>query len=719
MAESLCECIWDICECTLVSLWSIVSLALGLVFGPIVGVEMTLMVFFVTLARTPCHIWKQLVVVATNKTCFTPCNYFDPFLRIAVFFLCPIPHILWLVFATLCTFLFGTIYYIGKATKTIFLGRYSKQWDHSWTNIKLDRTSKMGSYVDLLDYFDQHEHMAEDITFVLKAICSFIPGVPLGALPFIPFTIAIVFITLFRLPINVFKTLRVAIRTVTLKWDLKLLALLMLPIIHTLFPLVMFLSAFFGSFFYFTLCTSISIAEGNSPFEEWGGFVDGIKEYHKAHEGFVSDKYLGKYDHPTGIPSGWKGSRYGLPIHQILRWQWDFLVSCVLLLFGMPICFVGSVVIFAVKLVPGILSWWRKLCRSCTLDNSYTEVLGCWAFWVCGYLFAPVGAVCASLMAICLGTLLSLRIPHDYLKYGCKGGLYAPLDVLQEVDGWDFFCLDGCRVFACLPDENPYRNKRSSHRSRRKEHRANKEARKKFAKGYWDRFARQCIRTTAELLEDGWITVEDVQSMDTSVLQAVPAIALLTILSESVNAANALTAEFIYWKIDGTRCEGADREQLDNIAALIWPKVMEAKHNLHWARKRKALAQEMNVQMLAAMLCSNTDEPTDALQVFLRDHEEDPRNRSGNRRLRSQLTELSLMILQVHPFQQRMQWIYSHNYVRDVEEVAPTPEDLPEGIENSESDQNPPAWRAAFSKWWRAIGDEASPTVAEGNNSTN
>lgn len=240
---------------------------------------------------------------------------------------------------------------------------------------------------------------------------------------------------------------------------------------------------------------------------------------------------------------------------------------------------------------------------------------------------------------------------------------------------------------------------------------------------YWDRFATQCIETTADLLLEGWIRLEDVESMDTSVLQAVPAIALLTILSDSVNDPRATTAEYISWTIDGTRCEGVDKEQLDNIAALLWPKVIEAKHNLHWGRKKKALAQETNVQMLAAMLCSNTDEPTDTLEAFLQDHEEDPRNRSGNRRLRSQLTELSLMILQVHPFQQRMQWIHSYNYDGDLEEAAPTApaqDEQPEESENSESEeQNPSTWQTPFSKWWRAIGDEVSSTVVEGGEAAN
>jgi len=654
--------------------WPIVSLVLGLVFGTLVGVEMTLMVFGITLIRLPLHIAKTLYITATTATCFS-CAYFDPFLRVVVFFLVPIPHLLRLCVVTFGCLTLGTLYYIGKATKTIFKGSYAKAWSDSWTNLLLEKDSRLGSYIDSCQDFVESDHPSESIIWVLKTICSFPLGIPLGALPFVPFTIAIVLITLYRLPVNVYLTLRVAVRTVTLKWDLKLLALVLLPVIHTLFPLVVFAVSLVGSFGFFVICTSMSITEGESPFQEWGHFQERIQEYYEAHQEFVGEKCLGRFDHPTGIPSGWRGQTYGLPIHKLLLWQWDFLVSFTLLLVGLPICLAGSAVIFSVKLVPGILSWWRKLYHL-LIECSLAEILGYWAFWLCGFILTPAVAVVVSIGATFIGTLLALRIPYDYIKHGCAGGLYAPLRVLRDVDGWDIFFLNGCRVFACLPNDRPYKKSSNSHyRSCYSERKAEKEARRLFAKAYWNRFAQQCTSTTAALLEAGWITIDDIQGFDSSVLQAVPAVAILNILVDSINDPEAKTADHISWALDGTNCTTVDKNQLDNIAALLWPKVLEVKRILRTGRKKKKLAQEQNATILAAMLCANSEEPTDALEAFLKDQEQNHKSHAANIRLRSKLTELSLMILQVQPFQERMQGIFSHDYTRETEEGALLPDE--------------------------------------------
>lgn len=713
------ECLGATCECLAVALWSIVSLALGAALGTLVGLEMTVMVFLITLVRLPRHILKTLYLTATSDDLFTWCHYFDPFLRVVVFLLVPIPHVLWLIEVTIICLTIGTLFYIGKATKTVFKCNYSKAWSKTWTNIRLERNSRLGSYIDFCRGTENDQSVSKAIIVGLKGLCSLIPGVPLGALPFIPFTVAIVFITLYRLPINVYRTLRVAIRTVTLKWDLKIGALLMLPVIHTIFPVVVFGTALVGSFLFFIICTSVSIAEGKSPFQEWGRFQVGIKDYYEAHQRFVGEKYLGKLDHPTGIPSGWKGQQYGLPIHKILRWQCDLLVSCALLLYGIPICLAGSVLIFGVKLVPGIISWWRRLCKLLT-SETYVEMLGYWALWLAGFLLAPVGAILLSIAAIFAGTLYAFAVPHDYLEYGCSGGLRAPFDVLRKVDSWDFFFLDGYRVLACLPDENPQRTRRQHCSSRNEDQYADKKSRQQYARGYWKRFAQQCILTTATLLEEEWITIDDVQACDISVLQAVPAIALLAILMDSIHDPNAKTSDHIKWSIDGTYCSKVERGELDNIAALLWPKVMEVKRLLK--SRKKALAQEENVTLLAALLCANSDETTDALQAFLKDQEQDPHNRAGNAHLRSKLTELSLMILQVRPFQKRMHLIFNSDYMKDIEGggVGTTSEDErvsilePAKVEDEEEERQSP-WQSFVSLCKQALDGESFVEPATGD----
>ena len=68
-----------------------------------------------------------------------------------------------------------------------------------------------------------------------------------------------------------------------------------------------------------------------------------------------------------------------------------------------------------------------------------------------------------------------------------------------------------------------------------------------------------------------------------------------------------------------------EKQQLDNIAALVWPKILEVKRILQTGRKDKALAQEENIILRSAMLCDNSDEPTDALDAFLTNQEENPK----------------------------------------------------------------------------------------------
>lgn len=131
----------------------------------------------------------------------------------------------------------------------------------------------------------------------------------------------VLLITLYRLPVNVYKSTKVVLNTVALNWDLKILTLLMLPIIHTTFAIVVFATALIGSFIHFVFVTIKSIVNSESPFHEWGRFRTELERYHDAHKQFVGDNYLGRYDHPTGIPLGWDGEQYGIPIQRILKWQ--------------------------------------------------------------------------------------------------------------------------------------------------------------------------------------------------------------------------------------------------------------------------------------------------------------------------------------------------------------------------------------------------------------
>mmetsp|Transcript_18168 Transcript_18168/g.32912 ORF Transcript_18168/g.32912 Transcript_18168/m.32912 type:complete len:81 (-) Transcript_18168:196-438(-) len=79
-------------------------------------------------------------------------------------------------------------------------------------------------------------------------------------------------------------------------------------------------------------------------------FKQGIREYYATNENFVGG--YDNFDHPTGIPNGWRGDSYGIPVELIIKWQWDFLMCCFLLVIATSVILLGSVVLLAVKLGP-------------------------------------------------------------------------------------------------------------------------------------------------------------------------------------------------------------------------------------------------------------------------------------------------------------------------------------------------------------------------------
>jgi hypothetical protein len=402
----------------------------------------------------------------------------------------------------------GTFYYIGVSTGIIFEHEYVKAWCYGRKTPTLDPDSHIGYYLAGCQKFMDSDNYAEQVIHVLKAICSMIPGIPLGSLPCIPFAVAILAITVYRLPINLYRSMKIALFTVTLKWDLKILFLLLLPFAHALFLLIAFGAAFIGSFPYFISITTASIIEGDNPFGAWEHFNTGIRGYHQAHQHFIGADGIGKYDHPTGIPLGWGAEIYGLPIQMLVQWQWDMVVCLALLLVALPFCFVGSGLIFAIKLVPGTFALWTKLCKDMS-GGSFAECLGCWTCYFAGMILAPFAALSCSALAVCCGTLMAFRTCDNYFRYGCQAGCFELLCVLHDLDSFDIFLMDdGYAIFGCFPDCNPYQNEDNRRHQRHcRSHQGcdfkGSQESQMYSSNYWDKFVHQCVQSRYDLLESG------------------------------------------------------------------------------------------------------------------------------------------------------------------------------------------------------------------------
>jgi len=607
------------------------------------GISITVWIFLLALIRTPASIFKMMYLTATTTEEVFTNRCLDPPLRITVFILAPIPRLLFVAGLTVYSLVFGTMNYIGQLTAMMF----NNDWKSS---VLYDGYCPIGSeYIKVSqdESDDDHYFMAMK---GLKCYCALVPGMLLGVLPFIPFSIAALLITLYRLPINVYKTMKLALFTVVLKWDLKIAALLILPISHAIFPLVAFTTSLVGSYFYFVYSTTKNIVESQSPFNEWGEFRVGLTKYYEAHQQFVGENQLGRYDHPTGIPSGWQGEIYGIPIQKILKWQWDFLVCCFLLLISMLVCFTGSLLIFTLKFIPSIITLWKSVCTNATIE--------CWPCILMAFLLTPFGVFVFSLLSIAAGTAMSFWVPATYLENGYRSGFRFPLEVLGDIDRWD--CFHNGLVLQCLPEREEERLPERSIE--------NRQSAEGSVDAYWDRFASQCIRSTSCLLSKGWISLDDVQSMEPSVISAIPTVAILDILSETVNDIEAHNDEDILWKIDGTLCRKEDRPRHD-IAALLWPKVIRIKRLLdRKVENKKVFAETRNLQVLQAMICNNADDVSFDLKAFVEDSkidDEDTPNSSISKEIRSKLIELTLVILRVKPFQDRMKSIFGHKYDTD------------------------------------------------------
>lgn len=338
-----------------------------------------------------------------------------------------------------------------------------------------------------------------------------------------------------------------------------------------------------------------------------------------------------------------------------------------LMLISVPICFAGSVIIFTLKFIPTVLQLWKNLCTE-------NEQIFLWPCILLAVLLTPAIVFALSTLEIVSCTLMSFRVPTVYLADGYKAGCYEPLTILVDVDRWSCFGIPSkkLRVLFWLPDNNN-NNRLVQHEvapNRRND--INRQTTPADGQSlidtnaYWDRFTSQCVKTTSELIVRKWISLDDVEAMEPALVSTIPATSILTILSDSVNnfIEGTMDHEDILWKIDGTVCKEADRQRLDNIERMIWPKVISIKRLLRKKMvddNQKMLADGHNVQIIQAMICSNAECLSSELNGFLENNQSQP-NSSDNRDIRAKLIELILMLIRVKPYQDRMSMIFDHKY---------------------------------------------------------
>lgn len=204
-------------------------------------------------------------------------------------------------------------------------------------------------------------------------------------------------------------------------------------------------------------------------------------------------------------------------------------------------------------------------------------------------------------------------------------------------------------------------------------------AAKKYSERYWDNFMNQCIQTTQKVINDDWIALEDIQDMDPSVIESIPAMSILAVLVDSVNDKNVGKHD-IKWNVDGGFiCTKEGRPQNDGIIHLLSKNVFELKQLLLKNKKRSSDVKEKyedNVELLMAMFCSNKDNSTETLKAFMKKAAAKQRQDGGLGRrkkrkddidkdniiIRTKINSLVLSILRLKPYQDRMSQIYNGCY---------------------------------------------------------
>ena len=518
-------CILAPCQLLWLLLWPIVCIVLGTIAGILVSIVITTAVFLITLIRTPMHIGKMLCVTVRTRECFE--GHLSTIMRIIVFLLVPFVHVLFLFCITVFSASVGTLYYIGRSTKVFYKHEYYKTFKKIESNAKLEKKSYVGKYLAACHEYMQDDEVSHAAIYALKGLIALFPGFAVAALLFLPFSLAIVAITVYRLPINVYKTMKIALFTVVLKWDLRVVVLLLLPLIHTIFPLVAFVTAMVGSFCWTWYQSTENLFKGDNPFRTLNKLFDSLKEYYKVHKVFVTER-CSRFDHPSGIPYGWDGRSYGLEIERILKWQRDFLVCCVVVVVEAPISLAATLPISAIKYVPSCLWVWKQYYTEvCYGDGQGCEaVLFLWPFHLLLFMFIPIGVLLCHAALIMLAVLrVFFQVPWTWTYLVDREAFIAACQVLLEIiTDHDQITGNFCGDFVFFKDWKPPTHERNQRRN--EGHDGSTIERREAVASYWDRFVSQCISTTASLTEEGWVALDDIQSMDPSVIQSIPGVAI-------------------------------------------------------------------------------------------------------------------------------------------------------------------------------------------------
>ena len=264
--------------------------------------------------------------------------------------------------------------------------------------------------------------------------------------------------------------------------------MLLLPIVHVLYIVGSFIAATVVNYLGFTGYATATI------YEILGGKYKLLREFSSIWTSSIKsiwnihvDSMEGiteKYDHYSGIPSGWNGRRYGLPVG-----PWQTVIGLVLALYGMVTVLLGATVIAVVKILPVLVYLVYQYTKSYLKIGSMNTKLGLIPFFLCGYVLL-IGLVPVVVVLGTIGCLFAglhcpwVGIRHDSLKYG----IVEALNMISEIDKFSASICWGFRIFQFWK-KLTFKRQRGQGRKKQRE----------LAQTYWERFMAACIQSTAHL----------------------------------------------------------------------------------------------------------------------------------------------------------------------------------------------------------------------------
>jgi len=504
--------------------------------------------------------------------------------------------------------------------------------------------------------------MSDIEDFLFRVVCSSFPrailsciiGSCIGVWPVLPFILTIFAITLLRLPINAYQTFILVINSVMLRMNLKILILMLLPLVHMLFLLLLLPVGLIVTLGYFVGYTIRCVYCGDNWLQSFKDFPDGIKTYWNSHVAFVRDA-IGMYGDPSGIPYNWDGNKYGL------SFGLEKMLSCTILtLFGGVSSILFTVLMMTIKWIPLSFDSLYFLFNAYFEQNSFENIITFLPFFLLGiaFLLAMNPIVYIAIIVVVVFTAL-FRCPFIGIREnGIKYGFIECFNILKRLDN-STTLENGYLKLKILGAHTEYSyqtkvcNESSLVKQKTNEIINQYDERDGDVVCYWDLFIPKCTEMCAYLLRKQWIEKDDIKTGDHSAIQAITTVAVLNILVDSIRNDDGKYDDVVMCGSAVIATKNT-RPKDDNIINYFWPLFMDIKDIL---KNNPDLIEHKNVDIMTAYISSCMLNKPMKLKSFLRKIKDN--NFEGNEVVVTSLRELSSSLLIVKPMIDRLNLIFT------------------------------------------------------------